>query len=487
MRRLFEHLFSHHFPLYRPTLHQLLFYDWSETGQDVALDIVGQALTHLEPMIAELNAQPLRQRLEEMRQTPFPRERRYPLIRYTLQPAANDPTLRVGFLALQENTDLLLHFIWYKDSREKKKVFNELESKLWQIPASHHELASYWGQSLLLAAVLEGPTLEPEAKNTFSKQLVRPLINPELNLTPISLNLNGPATLYLPAQAFLNDQSPKGAVLLYDSRAAEESKQANRFVLSEWPFLALYQSQIEQLYQRTYQQQIYPTLQADNQNLSEALEKSFTSHTKRRWFPFLRSNNPENVQQTLRKLSNPQYHHLEHLSQAQKCAHDVQRGLNNLRRVIDNASNLKYRDNDIDPTSIREQLTRQAQQYYEQIESDITSAQLLEERTNRAITILQTEADILGAGYDRTLNFIIGIAGTALAVGQLVNNETAALLYQGLAYLVSTQGVWESIGVPILTEENKTFILVGVRFLTTGISVLIAWLVISIYLRLARK
>jgi hypothetical protein len=55
----------------------------------------------------------------------------------------------------------------------------------------------------------------------------------------------------------------------------------------------------------------------------------------------------------------------------------------------------------------------------------------------------------------------------------------------GLGYLFGI--LWEALGLPPLTEENKTLGIISVRLLIILLSILLAWLLLSIYLRQARK
>ena len=459
-------------PFYRPTLHQFYVFHWAEASERL-FDYIAQALQHLAPQLPADAQQALNDELERKRGRNFEHDKRFPFVRsQRLYPVTNHPDLYVAFFAYQEGPDMLLHFIWHLKKEAPDDYFTQqLSQYLW--PGPQHEALGQLGESILLSAVIQDNTLDQQALAT---QLSRHFTHPESNVSPIALNLNGAATLYIQSQIPLN-QKRSGAILFYESPQSEASSLADQLVTVEWPLIILYQLRLEQLYLKRYRNHLFEPMLNQNRALRKILAEHFATPSEGQLSPLFTSQNLKKIQRALTQLSGPQYHQLETLNQVEGCAQEAQLELKNLIQQLERSS--AFQQSNWQP------IIYQAEHYHDQLASDISSARHLAERASQAIQLLQTQADLLGTASDRQLNFIIGITGTALAVGQLIDNETAELLYVVVDTLIGI--LWQSAGLPPLTEENKTLILASVRLIIILLSILLAWLLLSIYLRQARK
>lgn len=464
--------------LYRPTLHDLRVFHVPAAEQQ-AIAYVEAALEHIAAVVSVEDAGELREELEGRRDQTFARDLRYPLVRSRdFYPVRGCEPLTVAFFAYLEGVDLLVHIIWHLDDEADRQLFTELQRRVWSGPTDG--LDRDLGQGLLLSAVVESGA---DTGVGLAERILTPYARPEGGLVelPLQLQPDG-ATLYVPARMPMRED-PHVAVLLYTDREAEASPAADRFVTVEWPLLVLYQRRIDALYLGEYRDGLGDALRDAGTTLRRELAERFAPHPGRpAGAPaLLAASNPSTAQQALAHLSGPQYRLLERLGEAERCAYEATVNLDNLRRLLRASPVLRptgtpegREGRDEVPASIP--LLRRARQMVDQMETDIAAARLLAERAERAVDVIQTQADVLEATYERLLSFIIGVVGTALAVGEVVDPTTARVLYRewGLGVL------WEAVGLAPLGPEDADEVLLGVRLLCMGIAMAIAWTLISL-------
>ena len=106
----------------------------------------------------------------------------------------------------------------------------------------------------------------------------------------------------------------------------------------------------------------------------------------------------------------------------------------------------------------------------------MAQARVWAERAARAVDALRTQADLLQARYEWTLNWVIGLVGSALAAAQVVDSATArtlrAWVNEGLARL----------HFPCRIADGDAGIFV-VRVFVTFLALLIVWCVLHHYLQ----
>ena len=467
-------------PYYRATLHQFWLFHWAEAEEQV-FTYIEDALKQLAEKLPTDAYRALWAELSSKKGRKFEHDIRFPFVRsetlYPVANPANQEPLYVAFFAYQEGPDMLLHFIWFLDGQASADYFTQtLGEHLWTGPKKADGTpVERLGESILLSAVVEDREFD---QSSAAMQLVQHFSHGESDIHALPVHLNGNATLYIQAQTPLN-QTRSTTLLFYESKKSEESEEADQFATVEWPLVVLYQLRLEHLYLKRYRASLRRSLIQQNRTLRQVLNQHFATSDKQQLPRVFRDGSLRTNQQALNALSGPQYHQLERLKQAEEYAEVMQLELENLSQTLQRSNAFQHDD--------WQPITYQAQQDKKQLQSDITATRHLTERASSAITILQAQTDLLGTSNDRKLNFIIGIVGTALAVGQLVDTNAAAHLYDMTACLLNLSSAWHPFSLPALTETNKMTYLVATRFIATCLSIPIAWAVLTLYLRSGRR
>jgi hypothetical protein len=463
--------------LYRPTLHQIHALHWHHAGLEAAFACVADGLEHVARVVAPEAAQALRRQLGLARRHGLhPRDARYPLVRSAdLYPVPEHTPLRAAFFAYQDGTALLLHFMWHWDGDGDVKTFQALRTWLWS-PAGQ-EVRGDLGEGLLLTAALQEPATDDEA---LAREMLAPFEGLEGSLT--RLPLNG-ATLYVHLRAPLHP-TRWPAVILFDSPEVERGRAADRLVTVEWPLVVLYHLRVERLYLEEYRQQVVPRLVRQGPALRRALEATFAQSTNgpegNPEPELLASSDLKQMQRALIRLSGPQYALLDALSAAERCAHDGRRDMRNLEEAMRSALATPLTDTGLaaaDAEATVAALTRRARHFVAQIEADASEARALAERAARAVDVLRTQADIIEADYERRLNWVIGLVGTAIAMAQLVDERVARALY---SLVLARPLAW--VGIPLGSGDSDAVILL-IRVLAVFLSLLFVGSFLRFYLR----
>jgi len=463
--------------LYRPTLHQIYALHWHHAGLEEAFACVGEGLQHVGHAIEAPAAQELQAQLEAARRRGLhPRDARAPLVRSdALYPVPGEAPLRAAFLAYQDGTALLIHLIWHWDGEGDETTFRQLCTRRWdpQCQGAPGELGEGW----LLTAALQEPVADELA---LARKILSSVVEEVGTLT--RLPLTG-AALYVPARRPLYP-APWPAVLLFESPEVERSRAADRLVTLEWPLVVLYHLRVERVYFDRYRPQVVPQLIRHGPALRRALETTFTpltDGTQSEGEPaLLARRHVGELQRALTRLSGPQYALLKAISDAERCAHDARRDLRNLEEAVRSALSLPLKNTPSTAADVERsivELLRPARHYVAQMETDATEARTLAERVARAVDVLRTQADIIEADYERRLNWVIGLVGTAIAMAQLVDQHVARVVARTL-YELGLQRLLTRVGIALPPPDSD-----GVILLVRGLAVLLSLLLVGAFLR----
>jgi hypothetical protein len=461
------------YPLYRPTLHQVRVFNLDPVDPPVLLAVLRAAVEHVAQVLAPEAATALRDQVAPSRQLSLqPRDARYPLVRRTvLYPVLNQAPLHAALLVYHDGIGLLLDCIWHWDGEGDEETIRHLLTRRWSGPSEG--VMGDLGESLLLTAV---PPAGKECGATHAAALFH-LIAPPTEMPLLPLTLDG-ATLYV-QQWQLPDQARWPALLLFHDRETEASAAAARLVAVDWPVVALYHLRLEH-YLQDYRQRVAPDLQRCMEDMSKALAEVFTpSGTNKQQPPrVLTTADPNRLQDAVERLAEPQYALLEILGEAESVQHHVRRELENIQRRIAQlpmVASATAMAPGATADILQAALAGRAQHGLRQIEADVAQVQhQAERRTARAVEVLRIRTEIVDTLYDRLRNWVIGLLGVLLTLGQVLDKDVAKLLYTDFG----VGRVWEYLGgMPLSQAQDRVLLyirLLSIVTLTLFIAALIA-------------
>jgi hypothetical protein len=461
------------YTLYRPTLHQVRVFNLDPVDPPVMLAVLRTAVEHVAQVLAPEAATALRDQVAPSRQLSLqPRDVRYPLVRSTsLYPVLNQAPLHAALLAYQDGSSLLLHCIWHWDGEGDEETIRRLLTRRWSGPSEG--VTGDRGESLLLTTV---PLAGKECGSTHAAALFG-LIAPPTEMPLLPLTLDG-ATLYVQQWQLPELQARWPALLLFHDREAEASAAADRLVTVDWPLVALYHLRLEHCLQ-DYRERVAPEIQRRMEVMSTALAQVFTpSGTNQQPPRVLTTADPNRLQDAVERLAEPQYALLETLGEAESVQHYVRRELENMQRRIAQLPMIASATAMAPGTTadtLQAALAGRAQHGLRQIEADVAQVQhQAERRTARAVEVLRTRTEIIDTLYDRLRNWVIGLLGVLLTLGQVLDKDVAKLLYTDFG----VGRVWEYLGgMPLSQAQDRVLLyirLLSIVTLTLLIAALIA-------------
>ncbi len=448
--------------LYRPTVHQIHVLP---TAGEHTFAGAEAALADLARWVPAEDVTPLRDQLAAAREREQPaRDARVALVRSPdLYPVPGHSPLRTALFAYREGVSLILHLIWHWDGDGDEHTFATLRDFLWQPPS---DLGEHAGEGLLLTAALK------EAVN--DRATVAEALLGELNQRPTALaalTLRG-ATLHVPRRRPLTPAAYP-AVLLFDGPEVEQTTAADRFATVIWPLVVLYTLRVEGVYLRAYRNAVDTRLHEGGEALHRRLEQLFGGEGESGRF-----SSPKPAQDALASLTGAQHRLYRALTEAEEHLQDARRDLANLTDILTEALT-PWQQGALLVTPAPDAAVRlvsaPARHMVAQMEADVAQARVWAERAARAVDALRTQADLLQAHYEWTLNWVIGLVGSALAAAQVVDSATARMLHtwvnEGLAWL----------HFPCRIADGDAGIFV-VRVFVTFLTSLIVWRVLHHYL-----
>ncbi len=450
--------------LYRPTIHQI--HVLPAAGETACFAWTEAALNHLARWVSAEEVQPLRDQLAAARERGQPeRDARVALVRsHALYPVPDDSPLCAALFAYWEGASLILHFIWHWDGDGDASIFAALREFLWQPPS---DLTEHAGEGLLLTAALKE---EVDDRAALAEALLKELSQRSTALA--ALTLRG-ATLHVPRRRSLTPAAYP-AVLLFDDSEVEKTPAADRFATVIWPLVVLYTLRVEGVYLRAYRNTVDTRLREGGEALSQRLDALFGEEAGNEHGLF---SSPEPAQAALASLMTAQHRLYQALAEAEEQIQNARRDLVNLTEILSEALTPGQErlplTASFPETAIR-QVSAPARRMVAQMEADAAQARVWAERAAHAVDALRTQADLLQARYEWSLNWVIGLVGSAIAAAQLVDTDMArnlrAWMNRGLA----------TLHFPYRVAENETG-----AFLVRGIIVILVLIMVVVLMKVA--
>ena len=465
--------------LYRPTVHQIVILDREVLEWTEALQLCGAALETLSGFLAGPIVDGLRAQLAQAQRRVPALDARYPVVRGGgLQPAVDDERLRLGYWAYQEGTALFLHTICLWDDEADAHLFARRLCPLARQLHPHPPAPGHLGTAYLLTAALpDGSSLTEERE----KELVRAILG-DTELAERLRRGRLPGVTFFVDPLDLLEEAPIREVLLFDDPEVEDTPAVGRLALVEWPLISLYRLRLRRLYLAQHRQGLAREMEARIAGLVEALRRSLgraSEHRGQRIPALLACPNLSRLQDALTAIGGPQYGLLEVLAGAEELLSSARLDLENLERATARLMSLQPKEggrpaSPREVEEVAETLMERLRRDIAQMDAELVPARQVAERAARAVDVMKTLADILEAGYERRLNWVIGLVGTALAVGQLVDERAARALYNlGLDRLLLR------MGIPLGSGDRDPVIL-----LIRGLAVFLSLLAVGALLRL---
>jgi len=476
--------------LYRPTVHQLVILDWEVLGWTEALRVCGAVLESLSAFLGEPAVEVLRAQLAQARRQVPALDARYPVVRGGgLQPVIGDEPLRLGYWAYQEGTALLLHTLCLWDGEGDAGLFGQrLCPRVRQLHPHPPYFAHLATAYLLTAALPEGSSLSAGQE----EELVTAILGDAEWAARLSRGRLPGVTLFVDPLDRLEETPLEETLLqevfLFDDPDVEDTPAIGRLTLVEWPLVSLYRLRLRNLYLTRHREGVAEELQTQVEELVYVLQRSLgpsrppDGRVTWRVPALLARPNLRRLQAALGAIAGPQYGLLELLATAEKLLSTARLDLHNLERAMARLVSL-HPERGGRPAAPREiqavteAFTERLHRDTAQMEADLVPARQMAERAARAVDVLKTQADIVEADYERRLNWVVGLVGTAIAMAQLVDQHVARVVARAL-YALGLERLLARVGIALPPPDSD-----GVILLVRGLAVLLSLLLVGAFLR----
>ena len=444
----------------RPAVHWIGLLD-SYRGQDLRRPV--QALVDcFTENLSPADAARLQAELDRWDGQPKERLARTPIVRSPrLFSGPDDARRRQALFVYQDGRGIIVHLIHYWEGAAERTTLEDLFARVASGCRTVGQ-ADWLGQGLLFTGVLppqDAPTLPSwqEQATKLAASWLAPFLAHGAHWQPRPLE-DG---LLILAEDEPLDLSFWPAAIIWSSEDAEASPRADRIATVTWPLLVQYRMRLEADY-GSYRRTGAPALA---QAVAET-RATLSSLAAEAGDGLLAAHTPDRLQADLAQLTPVQFRMLDQVGRAEEYAHGLQRELANLQQT---AAELP-----LDPVEAR------LRGFVAQVRTDVEEAAQAGIRISRAIDVVRTQADVMESRYERQLNWLIGVIGTALAIGQVLDQGTALVVY---AWFFA---VWSSLGLPVGPPVETNLLVFVVRMAGIGLAGLLAAVLIHFLMKARR-
>jgi hypothetical protein len=133
-----------------------------------------------------------------------------------------------------------------------------------------------------------------------------------------------------------------------------------------------------------------------------------------------------------------------------------------------------------DPNQLQDAVEQLAEPQYALLET-LGEAESVQHHVRREVEVLRTRTEIIDTLYDRRRNLVIGLLGVLLTLGQVLDKDVAKLLYTDFG----VGRVWEYLGgMPLSQAQDR--VLLYIRLLSIVTLTLLIAALIALWMRLQK-
>lgn len=375
--------------------------------------------------------------------------------------------------AFEYNKTSVIQLMWEWKSIEADGLRAALEKVAWSPtkpaetgaqPAKSATLPKVSMPEHRLAVAVETERARQRATaQVLMKQLVA---DPDLVDTLQEVRMEGGTFFFSRESAAMR---PWPAVLLFDSEEMESSPEVGRYLLQEWPVTVMYalrianhsaplvtESEVLRSQSTRMLNVLDPYLAGVNPpGTSQTTPGSGSAPRKRareqaRDSKILHAQSPEYLQKALNQIQEPKVALIRSTASVERKRMVIQNDLESLERhahmlshMRTTASSAGLGASSAEHLVLLDILSAAWSGGLRQIDANLKWAQHMLEEAASASTLLQTQADILEAQFERKLAMGVGIVGVLLALGQIIDAQVTSVVY-----CTWLGAVWEALGLP---------------------------------------